>query len=69
MMRRLASLPLAFGRFWYEFIVGDDWTVAVAVVAALAVTAVVNGRGVVIWWLVPAVVVTMVTVSLLRHRP
>ena len=23
-----------FGRFWYDFIVGDDWTIAVAVVVA-----------------------------------
>lgn len=29
---------VAFGRFWYEFIVGDDWKIAVAVVTALAVT-------------------------------
>lgn len=25
----------AFGRFWYEFIIGDDWKIAVAVVLAL----------------------------------
>lgn len=29
----------SFFRFWYDFIVGDDWTVAAAVIAALAVTA------------------------------
>jgi hypothetical protein len=28
----------AFGRFWYEFIVGDDWKIAVAVVLSLAIT-------------------------------
>ncbi|GAA4735379.1 hypothetical protein [Phytohabitans rumicis] len=28
----------AFGRFWYDFIVGDDWKIAVAVVTALALT-------------------------------
>ena len=28
----------AFGAFWYDFIVGDDWRVAVGVVVALAVT-------------------------------
>jgi hypothetical protein len=28
----------AFLRFWYDFIVGDDWRVALAVVAALALT-------------------------------
>lgn len=28
----------AFGQFWYEFIIGDDWKIAVSVVIALAVT-------------------------------
>jgi hypothetical protein len=27
---------IAFGRFWYDFIVGDDWKIAVGVVLALA---------------------------------
>jgi hypothetical protein len=27
----------AFGRFWYDFIIGDDWKIAVAVVLALGV--------------------------------
>ena len=29
----------AFARFWYEFIIGDDWKIAAAVVSALALTA------------------------------
>ena len=29
----------AFGRFWYEFIVGDDPKIAIAIVVALALTA------------------------------
>jgi len=27
-----------FGQFWYDFIIGDDWKIAVAVVLALALT-------------------------------
>ena len=27
----------AFGQFWYDFIIGDDWKIAVAVVTALVV--------------------------------
>jgi hypothetical protein len=27
----------AFGQFWYDFIIGDDWKIAVAVVVALLV--------------------------------
>jgi hypothetical protein len=26
----------SFGQFWYDFIVGDDWKIAVGVVIALA---------------------------------
>lgn len=33
-MRPLKS----FGRFWYEFIIGDDWKTAAAVVIALGLT-------------------------------
>ena len=29
-----------FGRFWYEFIVGDDWRIAAGVVLVLALDAV-----------------------------
>jgi hypothetical protein len=27
----------AFGQFWYDFIIGDDWKIAVAVVLSLVV--------------------------------
>ncbi|HKA97534.1 MAG TPA: hypothetical protein VKD66_14805 [Streptosporangiaceae bacterium] len=44
----------SFGAFWYEFIVGDDWRGAVAVVLALAVTALlVHVAEVNAWWLTP----------------
>ncbi len=28
----------AFGEFWYDFIIGDDWKIAVAMVLALGAT-------------------------------
>ncbi|MGW6278533.1 hypothetical protein [Kribbella sp. NPDC055071] len=27
----------AFGRFWYDFIIGDDWKIAAAVLVALII--------------------------------
>ena len=30
----------SFGSFWYDFIIGDDWKIAAAVVLALSATAV-----------------------------
>ena len=56
----------AFGRFWYEFIVGDDWRVAVAVVAALAITAGVATTTVPAWWVLPATVAILLPLSLWR---
>jgi hypothetical protein len=31
------KLLMAFGRFWYDFVIGDDWKIAAAVVLALGV--------------------------------
>ncbi|HEX4787950.1 MAG TPA: hypothetical protein VH372_05775 [Actinospica sp.] len=44
----------AFGAFWYDFVIGDDWHVAAIVVLALALTAIlVHAAGVNAWWLPP----------------
>jgi hypothetical protein len=61
-VRRLA----AFGRFWYEFIVGDDWLVAAGVVVALAVTALLAHNDVSAWWLMPLAVVALLAAALRR---
>ena len=63
-MRRLSG----FGRFWYSFVVGDDWTVAAGVVSALAVTALVAHRDIPAWWLLPLAVVGLLAASVWRGR-
>ncbi len=55
-----------FFSFWYDFIVGDDWRVAAAVVVALAVTALGAHRGITMWWFMPAVVGGGITATVLR---
>ena len=57
---------VAFGKFWYGFIIGDDWTVAAAVAAALVVTWLLHTAGVAAWWLPPLVAVAATGVSLRR---
>jgi hypothetical protein len=57
---------VGFGRFWYEFIVGDDWTIAAAIVAALIVTNVLVRAHVESWWLLPLIVIVFLTASLWR---
>jgi hypothetical protein len=52
--------------FWYDFIVGDDWAIAVGIVAALGLTAFLLRRGLEAWWLTPAAVAILLMVSLWR---
>jgi hypothetical protein len=56
----------AFGAFWYDFIVGDDWRVAVGVVAALAITYGIATAGIAAWWVLPATVAILLPMSLWR---
>lgn len=60
------SYVVNFARFWYDFVVGDDWSVAVGVVVALTITALLAHRGVTVWWLMPAAVVLVLGMSLWR---
>jgi hypothetical protein len=61
---------LAFGRFWWNFIVGDDWTVAAGVAVALGVVALLVDSGVDAWWLLPVAVALLLGVSVWREtRP
>ena len=56
-----------FGAFWYDFIVGDDWRVALTVAVALATTFVVNRlTGAAPWWIVVAAVVAVLPLSIYR---
>ena len=48
-MSRLRSI----GWFAWEFVVGDDWRIAVGVVVALAATALVADTSVPAWWIMP----------------
>jgi hypothetical protein len=55
-----------FGRFWYRFIIGDDWTVAATVAAALAATWLLHTSAVAAWWLPPLAAVAAIGASLRR---
>ncbi len=56
----------AFGRFWWDFIVGDDWVVAAAVGLGLVLTGILTGLGIDAWWLLPIVVALALAESLRR---
>ena len=61
-MRHVAS----FGRFWWNFVVGDDWVAAAGVVAAIGLTAALAAGGITVWWVMPPAVLVVLTVSLRR---
>ena len=56
----------AFGRFWWDFVVGDDWLAAVLVAIAIGVTAALAHADVTAWWLMPVAAPLILWLSLRR---
>ena len=61
-MRRIR----AFGFFWWDFVVGDDWRTAAGVVLAIGVTAALAHNSIDAWWLMPIAVASVLWLSLRR---
>jgi hypothetical protein len=55
-----------FARFWWDFIVGDDWRVAAGVALAFGLTALLAATSVAAWWLLPVAVAAVLWLSLRR---
>ncbi|MHB1568243.1 MAG: hypothetical protein ACYCXW_02955 [Solirubrobacteraceae bacterium] len=61
-MNRLKAVA---GGVW-EFVVGDDWRIALGVVAALAVTALAADATSSVWWILPVVTALLLAASVWR---
>jgi hypothetical protein len=59
----------AFGRFWWAFVIGDDWRLALGGGIALGATAALVSMGVSAWWLTPILVIAVLIGALVRARP
>jgi hypothetical protein len=58
------SYIVSFVKFWYDFIIGDDWLIAALVVVTLCVLAIVHRSN--LWWVLPIVVAVALGASLWR---
>jgi hypothetical protein len=55
-----------FARFWWDFIVGDDWRVAAGIALALGLTAALATTWATAWIVLPLAVAAVLWLSLLR---
>jgi len=62
------SYVRAFGRFWWDFIVGDDWRVAAGIALAIGLTSLLTHRDVNAWWLLPVAVALLLAGAVFRPR-
>lgn len=62
-MKRIA----AFGRFWWDFVVGDDWRAAAGVALGIGITAAIAAADVAAWWFLPLAVGVVLWLSLRRE--
>jgi len=56
----------AFGDFWFDFLIGDDWRGTVGILLAFIATAMVNHSGAVSWWILPVAVSALLPMNLMR---
>ena len=56
----------AFARFWWDFIVGDDWRTAAGLAVALGLCALLVHEDLAAWWLLPVAVLGLLAESLRR---
>jgi hypothetical protein len=59
-------LLVRFARFWWSFVVGDDWHVAAGIALALGGSALLVALNVPAWWLLPLATVALLADSLRR---
>ena len=59
----------AFGAFWYDFVIGDDWRVAFGVIFAFFVTWAVSTSTIAAWWITPSIFALLLPFSLVRALP
>ncbi|HET9072271.1 MAG TPA: hypothetical protein VFN60_10190 [Acidimicrobiales bacterium] len=57
---------VSFGLFWWDFVVGDDWSIAAAVLVGLGAVAGLADAGTAAWWALPALWALTLTGSLVR---
>jgi hypothetical protein len=58
---------MRFLRFWWDFVVGDDWRAAVGIAVALGLAALLVAAGIDAWWLIPLAVALVLWMSLRRE--
>ena len=64
---RLGVRVKAFGAFWFDFVIGDDWRVAALVAAGLLVTHLLARTvSFPVWWVMPLAVLVALPTSLWR---
>lgn len=67
MLNTILRSMKSFAAFWYDFLVGDDWYVALGVVLSLTVTTwLTHLNSAPWWWLLPLYVLIALPLSLRR---
>ncbi len=56
----------AFGDFWFDFLIGDDWRGTIGILLAFIATAMLNHSGITCWWVLPLAVAALLPFNLMR---
>ncbi len=63
---KILGAIIAFGLFWWDFIIGDDWRIALGIIASFILTAKIGYNSVLSWLYIPVFAITFLGYSLSR---
>lgn len=66
--QKLIEYTKAFGKFWYNFIIGEDWTLATAAVVGVVIEFYLRINHLTSWYILPLILGFMLGVSILRKH-
>ena len=66
MMRRIWDLILGFARFWYDFIIGDDWMAAAGVLVMIGGAWELLRVGIPAFWFGPIAILITASITIRR---
>jgi hypothetical protein len=56
----------SFARFWWDFVVGDDWRVASGLLVAFGLAGLLSSQDIAAWWVLPIAAIALLAESLRR---
>ena len=65
---KIFSYTKAFGKFWYNFIIGEDWILAATACVGVIIDFILRGNHITAWYILPILLTIAMGISIMRKH-